>query len=206
VDLDTIATWLYSRERRATYGAVAGILGKTARELMSGHPPRNHKYSWIVALTTRSETCTRPDGTPFQKPRSTAGWPTGYKHRERDRNCCLQARAELDNVLNDGATLQQWLDDRRRICSGIKHRGMRLRYECGDPRPSQIGTDLREGVRDFLLKVDSATTLQDFGKIHPLKGRKGVWSVVVKGNWRITFRFNSCAFDIDSEDYHKGRH
>jgi mRNA-degrading endonuclease YafQ of YafQ-DinJ toxin-antitoxin module len=65
---------------------------------------------------------------------------------------------------------------------------------------------LREKVRDFLLKVDSATTLQGFGKIHPLTGRKGVWSAEVTGNWRITFRFNSNAFDIDLEDYHKGHY
>jgi len=142
-----IVTWLYSRERRATYGAVAGLLGKTPRDLMSGRPERNPKYSWIVALTTRSETCTRPDGTPFQKLRSTAGLPTGYKHHQIDRNCYVQVRAGLDSVLKDAAALRQWLDERRRICRGIKHRGMRLRHERGDP--SHLGADLREGVRGF---------------------------------------------------------
>lgn len=146
MDLQTIATWLYSRERRATYGAVASVLDKTARELMSGHPPRNQKYSWIVALTTRSETCTRSDGTPFPKLRSRAGWPTGYKHHQMDRNCYLQARAGLDNVLKDGAALRQWLDERRRICSGIKHRGMRLRYESGDLAKSGRTCVRRSGI------------------------------------------------------------
>lgn len=41
-------------------------------------------------------------------------------------------------------------------------------------------------------------------KIHPLKGEwKGYWSLVVKENWRIIFRFeNQDAFDLDYLDYH----
>lgn len=41
---------------------------------------------------------------------------------------------------------------------------------------------------------------------HPLKGnRKGVYSVKVTGNYRITFKFNKAqkiAFDVNYEDYH----
>ena len=41
-------------------------------------------------------------------------------------------------------------------------------------------------------------------RLHPLKGRrKGVWSVSVSGNWRVTFRFvDRDAEDVDYEDYH----
>ncbi len=41
-------------------------------------------------------------------------------------------------------------------------------------------------------------------KLHELKGdRSGEWSVTVRANWRITFRFeNSDAYDINLEDYH----
>lgn len=41
-------------------------------------------------------------------------------------------------------------------------------------------------------------------KLHPLKGnRKGIWSVWVSGNWRITFRFEKGdAYDVKLEDYH----
>ncbi|HEB55197.1 MAG TPA: hypothetical protein ENI98_02605 [Gammaproteobacteria bacterium] len=29
-------------------------------------------------------------------------------------------------------------------------------------------------------------------KLHPLKGKmKGIWSVIVNGNWRITFQFEN---------------
>ena len=34
-------------------------------------------------------------------------------------------------------------------------------------------------------------------------GRRGIWSVTVSGNWRITFRFSGKdAIDVDYEDYH----
>ena len=41
-------------------------------------------------------------------------------------------------------------------------------------------------------------------RLHQLTGdRRGVWSVRVTGNWRITFRFfDGEAVDIDFEDYH----
>ena len=40
--------------------------------------------------------------------------------------------------------------------------------------------------------------------LHPLRGnRRGVWSVRVSGNWRITFRFeDGQAVDVNLEDYH----
>ncbi|MCB0058359.1 MAG: type II toxin-antitoxin system RelE/ParE family toxin, partial [Caldilineaceae bacterium] len=40
--------------------------------------------------------------------------------------------------------------------------------------------------------------------LHELAGdRKGVWSVTVQANWRITFRFvDGNAEDVDYEDYH----
>ena len=41
-------------------------------------------------------------------------------------------------------------------------------------------------------------------KLHPLKGQlKGLWSVTVNGNWRITFKFqDGDAYIIDYFDYH----
>ncbi len=40
--------------------------------------------------------------------------------------------------------------------------------------------------------------------LHQLKGSsKGVWSVRVSGNWRITFKFDGPdAVDVNYEDYH----
>ncbi len=41
-------------------------------------------------------------------------------------------------------------------------------------------------------------------KLHPLKGElKGSWSVSVRGNWRIIFRFEGTdATQVDLLDYH----
>ena len=41
-------------------------------------------------------------------------------------------------------------------------------------------------------------------KFHQLSGdRRGIYSVTVTGNWRITFRFDGeDAIDVDLEDYH----
>ena len=41
-------------------------------------------------------------------------------------------------------------------------------------------------------------------RLHPLIGnKKGLWSVTVTGNWRITFEFiDGDAFVVNYEDYH----
>ncbi len=41
-------------------------------------------------------------------------------------------------------------------------------------------------------------------RLHQLKGdKKGIWSITVSGNWRITFRFDDgSAHDVDLIDYH----
>ena len=40
-------------------------------------------------------------------------------------------------------------------------------------------------------------------KLHPLKGAlKGFWAVTVRANWRVIFRFDGDAEDVDYVDYH----
>jgi proteic killer suppression protein len=41
-------------------------------------------------------------------------------------------------------------------------------------------------------------------RFHPLTGdRSGTYSVTVKANWRVTFRFHEgAAYDVDLGDYH----
>jgi toxin HigB-1 len=40
-------------------------------------------------------------------------------------------------------------------------------------------------------------------RLHPLKGRmKGFWSITVRANWRVIFRFDDGAEDVDYVDYH----
>ena len=65
-----------------------------------------------------------------------------------------------------------------------------------------------ETVERVLTVLDSATTPQGLDvpryQLYPLKGDlKGLWSVTVRANWRIIFRFEGeNAFDIELIDYH----
>ncbi len=49
--LDSILDALNKHHQRATYGAVAGLLGKTARSLLQGRK-RDWRHSWVVNLET----------------------------------------------------------------------------------------------------------------------------------------------------------
>ena len=73
---------------------------------------------------------------------------------------------------------------------------------------SGIRGDLLEMVEDILARLDDAGTPQAMNlpgyRLHPLKGDlKGFWSVTVRANWRIVFRFEeNDAFDVELIDYH----
>jgi len=88
----------------------------------------------------------------------------------------------------------------------FKHRGLKRLYERGDR--SGIRTDLLETAERILTVLDSAMTPQALDlpryRLHPLKGDlKGLWSVTVRANWRIVFRFaGNAAFDVELTDYH----
>jgi proteic killer suppression protein len=67
---------------------------------------------------------------------------------------------------------------------------------------------LLDTVLRILTVLDSAKTPQGLDipryRLHPLKGElKGWWSVTVRANWRIVFRFEGTdAFDVELIDYH----
>ncbi len=73
---------------------------------------------------------------------------------------------------------------------------------------SGIRPDLLETVADILARLDKAETPEAMSlpgyRLHPLKGDlKGFWSVTVRANWRIVFRFEGVdAFDVELIDYH----
>jgi toxin HigB-1 len=78
------------------------------------------------------------------------------------------------------------------VIRGFKHRGLKRLYEHDDR--SGIRPDLLEDVEDILGRLDRADTPQALNlpgyRLHPLKGDlKGFWSVTVRANWRIVFRF-----------------
>jgi proteic killer suppression protein len=92
------------------------------------------------------------------------------------------------------------------VIRSFKHRGLKRLYERGDR--SGIRADLVETVERILVVLDAATAPQGMDipryRLHALKGDlKGLWSVTVRANWRIVFRFEGTdAFDVVLIDYH----
>ena len=92
------------------------------------------------------------------------------------------------------------------MVGSFKHRGLKRLYERGDR--SGIRPDLLETVEDILARLDEAATPQALNlpgyRLHPLKGDlEGFWSVTVRANWRIVFRFEGTdALDVELIDYH----
>ena len=86
------------------------------------------------------------------------------------------------------------------------HRGLKRLYERGDR--GGIRPDLLDTVEDILARLDESGAPQALDlpgyRLHPLKGElKGFWSVTVRANWRIIFRFEGAdAFDVELIDYH----
>jgi hypothetical protein len=84
--LDDILSALNSHQQRATYSAVAALVGETPRRLMRGKP-RAPDHSWIVSKAT--------------------GRPTGYA--ETDVHPGLTAN---EKVLATREELSDWLSSR----------------------------------------------------------------------------------------------
>lgn len=92
------------------------------------------------------------------------------------------------------------------VIRSFRHRGLKRLYERNDR--AGIRPDLLEGIEDILARLDGAEAPQALNlpgyRLHSLKGNlKGYWSVTVRANWRIIFRFEGRdAFDVELIDYH----
>lgn len=92
------------------------------------------------------------------------------------------------------------------MIKSFKHKGLEKLFLYDDS--SGINFEHIEKVERILLAVDFANVVQDLNlssyKLHPLKGNmKGLWSITVRANWRITFRFEKGnAYILNYEDYH----
>lgn len=88
----------------------------------------------------------------------------------------------------------------------FKHKGLKLFFDSG--KTSGIQAKHAKKLRLQLAALDTATAIDDMDlpgyKLHELKGdKKGIWSITVNGNWRITFEFkNGDAYIVNYEDYH----
>jgi proteic killer suppression protein len=91
----------------------------------------------------------------------------------------------------------------------VVHRGLRRFIQRNDP--SGLAPSVVEKVRNiltFLQEMEDTQELRDVPgwKVHQLTGdRKGIWSLTVTRNWRITFSIDTAEgeiYDLDYEDYH----
>jgi len=86
------------------------------------------------------------------------------------------------------------------------HKGLKRLFQQGDAKG--IPQDLLEKLENILFVLNRAKRPEDMNlpgfRLHRLKGDlKGFWSVTVRANWRVIFRFEGGdAYDVDLIDYH----
>ena len=92
------------------------------------------------------------------------------------------------------------------MIESFRHKGLRLLFETGERRllnPQHI-----ERIENILGMIHAAEDIKGIDvpgyRLHALSGNlKGFWSVTVRSNSRIIFRFDGGkAFDVDLVDYH----
>ena len=92
------------------------------------------------------------------------------------------------------------------MSQSFKHKGLRQLFEKGTARG--IRADHVAKVENILAVLNRARKPSDMDlpgfRLHPLKGNlKDFWSVTVRVNWRIIFRFEAGeVYDVDLIDYH----
>ena len=92
------------------------------------------------------------------------------------------------------------------MIKSFKNKGLKLFFEKGDY--SGIQAKHRKRLRLQLSALDTAQVIEDLDLpgygLHKLKAdRKDCWSIIVNGNWRLTFEFiDGDAYIVNYEDYH----
>lgn len=96
--LDEVVNLLTEYHQRATYGAVAKVVGRSPRGLMRGRH-NAHENSWVVAKTSN------------RKLGSRRGWPTNFRLEDLHPKCRRQIEDGLDTVIDDAGELRRWLGE-----------------------------------------------------------------------------------------------
>jgi toxin HigB-1 len=92
------------------------------------------------------------------------------------------------------------------VIQSFEHKGLKKFWETSSTAGIQSAHATK--LRLILQRLDAASVVSDMdfpgARLHPLKGnKKGLWSVTVNGNWRITFQFaEGDAYVVDYLDYH----
>lgn len=88
----------------------------------------------------------------------------------------------------------------------FRHRGLQRLYERGERR--HLPPDQVDKIERILARLDEAAEVRNMDlpgfRLHRLRGDlAGFWTVTVRANWRIIFRFeDGHAYDVDLVDYH----
>lgn len=92
---------------------------------------------------------------------------------------------------------------------GFLHKGLkRLYFEDSSKGLPQDAVDKIRKMLSFIQDMESADELRTIAvwKAHQMTGdRRGVWSLHVTRNWRLTFRVDAVEdeiVDVNYEDYH----
>jgi len=92
------------------------------------------------------------------------------------------------------------------MIKSFKHKGLEMFYLRGSKKGIQ--SNHANKLRLQLAALDTAQAIDDMDipgyRLHQLKGdRKGVWTITVNSNWRLTFVFEAGnVFILNYEDYH----
>jgi len=92
------------------------------------------------------------------------------------------------------------------MIKSFKHKGLSGFFHTGSL--SRINARHAPKLARVLDRLDVSSTSRDMNlpgyKLHPLIGKeKGTWSVLVSGNWRVTFQFDGTdVVNVDYRDYH----
>jgi len=92
------------------------------------------------------------------------------------------------------------------MIKSFKHKGLENFYVSGSTKGIQAKHAKK--LRMQLAALDTAYHIEDLDipgyRLHQLKGGlKGLWSITVNANWRLTFEFtDGNVYIVNYEDYH----
>lgn len=92
------------------------------------------------------------------------------------------------------------------MIENFRHKGLQRFFEHDDS--NKLPPDMLERLSLILSTLSASREIEGMNvpsfRLHTLKGGlKGYFSVKVRANWRIIFRFeDGDAFDVDFVDYH----
>ena len=92
------------------------------------------------------------------------------------------------------------------MIKSFRHRGLKRLFERGDK--SQVRADMLDKIENILAVLDHADTPEKMDlpgfRLHPMTGDlRGFWSVTIRANWRIIWRYDGAdAVDVELIDYH----